>query len=85
MCFFNNSRIRVTKKNKLKNSILVTVDLNLIALKKMIFFKNILMFKFIEATIRKFGSAALELSYVAAGRFDAYWEWELNLWDIAAG
>ena len=27
----------------------------------------------------------LELSYVAAGRFDAYWEWELNYWDIAAG
>ena len=38
-----------------------------------------------EANIRKFGSAALNLSYVAAGRFDAYWEWELNLWDIAAG
>ena len=25
------------------------------------------------------------MSYVAAGRFDAYWEWELNYWDIAAG
>ena len=38
-----------------------------------------------EANIRKFGSAALNLAYVASGRFDAYWEWELNLWDIAAG
>jgi len=25
------------------------------------------------------------LAYVAAGRFDAYWEWELNYWDVAAG
>jgi myo-inositol-1(or 4)-monophosphatase len=25
------------------------------------------------------------MSYVAAGRFDGYWEWELNYWDIAAG
>ena len=25
------------------------------------------------------------MSYVAAGRFDAYWEWELNYWDVAAG
>ena len=38
-----------------------------------------------DAPIRKFGSAALGMSYVAAGRFDGYWEWELNYWDIAAG
>ena len=38
-----------------------------------------------EAPVRKFGSAALGMSYVAAGRFDGYWEWELNYWDIAAG
>jgi myo-inositol-1(or 4)-monophosphatase len=38
-----------------------------------------------DAPIRKFGSAALGLAYVAAGRFDAYWEWELNYWDVAAG
>ena len=38
-----------------------------------------------DAPVRKFGSAALGMSYVAAGRFDGYWEWELNYWDIAAG
>lgn len=37
------------------------------------------------AGIRRFGSAALDLAYVAAGRYDAYWEWGLNLWDISAG
>lgn len=37
------------------------------------------------AGVRRFGSAALDLAYVAAGRFDGYWERELNIWDIAAG
>lgn len=35
--------------------------------------------------IRRFGSAALDLSLVAAGRFDGYWEMKLKPWDIAAG
>ncbi len=37
------------------------------------------------AGIRRFGSAALDLAYVAAGRFDGVWERGLNAWDIAAG
>ena len=37
------------------------------------------------AGVRRNGSAALDLAYVAAGRFDGYWERELNLYDIAAG
>ena len=35
--------------------------------------------------IRRLGSAAIDLAYVAAGRFDAYWEVSLQPWDIAAG
>ena len=35
--------------------------------------------------IRRLGSAALDLAYVAAGRYDGYWEGYLNIWDIAAG
>ena len=35
--------------------------------------------------IRRNGSAALDLAYVSAGRFDAFWERNLNPWDIAAG
>ncbi|MEK9534356.1 MAG: inositol monophosphatase family protein, partial [Halieaceae bacterium] len=35
--------------------------------------------------IRRAGSAALDLAYVAAGRLDAFWEMGLNRWDIAAG
>ena len=38
-----------------------------------------------SAGIRRFGAAALDLAYVAAGRVDGYWENNLNAWDIAAG
>ncbi len=37
------------------------------------------------AGIRRFGSAALDLAWVAAGRYDGYWEAGLNAWDVAAG
>ncbi len=37
------------------------------------------------AGLRRFGSAALDLAYVAAGRFDGYWERDLSPWDLAAG
>ena len=36
------------------------------------------------SNVRKFGSAALDMAYVACGRFDGYWQ-RLNYWDIAAG
>ena len=35
--------------------------------------------------IRRFGSAALDLAYVASGKFDAYYEYQLNPWDVSAG
>jgi myo-inositol-1(or 4)-monophosphatase len=37
------------------------------------------------AGIRRFGAAALDLAYVAAGRLDGFWESGLNPWDVAAG
>ncbi len=37
------------------------------------------------AGVRRFGSAALDLAYVAAGRFDGFWERHLSAWDVAAG
>ncbi len=39
----------------------------------------------ITAGVRRWGAAALDLAYVAAGRFDGFWERKLNIWDIAAG
>src|SRR3546814_6681407 len=37
------------------------------------------------AGIRRFGAASLDLAWVAAGRFDGFWEADLNIWDVAAG
>ncbi len=37
------------------------------------------------AGIRRFGAAALDLAWVAAGRYDGYWEMGLHPWDVAAG
>ena len=37
------------------------------------------------AGVRRFGAAALDLAWVAAGRFDAFWERGLSSWDVAAG
>ncbi|HXO72608.1 MAG TPA: inositol monophosphatase family protein, partial [Bradyrhizobium sp.] len=37
------------------------------------------------AGLRRFGSAALDMAYIAAGRFDGYWERNLSPWDMAAG
>jgi len=37
------------------------------------------------AGVRRYGSAALDLAYVAAGRYEGYWERNLNAWDLAAG
>ncbi len=36
-------------------------------------------------SLRVLGTAAIEMAYVAAGRLDAYWEYDLNAWDLAAG
>lgn len=38
-----------------------------------------------SAGVRRWGAASLDLAYVAAGRFDGYWEREVNAWDVAAG
>ena len=68
--FFNNQRIKVSKKKQINNCLFATggkekMELDLIT--------------------RKSGSAALDMAYVAAGRYDGYFQNNLNLWDIAAG
>jgi myo-inositol-1(or 4)-monophosphatase len=49
------------------------------------FMKQLAMVTDKVSAIRRFGSAALDLAYVAAGRYDGYWESDLRKWDIAAG
>tara|TARA_B100000989_G_scaffold205241_1_gene155409 strand:+ start:40 stop:780 length:741 start_codon:yes stop_codon:yes gene_type:complete len=68
--FFNNHRIRVSKKNQIDDCLFVTGG-------KM---KNEP-----DLPYRKSGCAALDMAYVASGRYDGYFQHNLNLWDIAAG
>ena len=48
-------------------------------------FANFVKFGKLSRGVRRLGSAALDLCYVAAGRFDGFWELALNPWDVAAG
>jgi len=68
--YLNNKSIRVSKRKNLSESLFATGgNENL---------NNSL-------TTRRSGSAALDMAYVAAGRFDGYFQKNLNLWDVAAG
>ena len=84
--YLNNSRIRVSNKKKLKDSLLVTGGPRQSSkIKEEIFSEFIKVSNNVLSPVRKFGSAALDVAYVACGRFDGYWQRELNYWDIAAG
>ena len=83
--YLNNSRIRVSKKKKIKDALIVTGGpKGASKIKEKIFSEYINVSKNVS-NVRKFGSAALDMAYVACGRFDGYWQRELNYWDIAAG
>jgi len=84
--YLNNIRTRVSNKSDFKNSLLVTGGPRYTSnIKDKIFKEYIELAKKVRPTIRKSGSAALDLAYVAAGRFDGNWQRELKYWDIAAG
>ena len=83
----NGKRIRVSKRESLDGALLATgfpfkphqakhLDDHMAIFKKL---------SSEPAGIRRNGSAALDLAYVAAGRYDGYWEMGLKQWDIAAG
>ncbi len=84
--YLNNTRMRVSNKSEFKNSCLVTGGPKSTSkIKETILdeYKKVSMKT--NSHIRKSGSAALDLAYVAAGRYDGYWQREINYWDIAAG
>ena len=68
--YFNNQRIRVSKKNNLDECLFASNNVGINN-------KNL--------SIRNLGSAALDMAYVGAGRFDGYFQNDLHIWDIAAG
>lgn len=83
--FLNKKRIFVSNTRSLKDGFFVTGFAYDVKTSK---FDNIDYFrKFIKRSlaVRRLGAAALDLSYVACGRFDGFWEMNLHPWDSAAG
>ena len=84
--YLNNTRMRVSNKSEFRNSCLVTgVPKSNSKIKEAILDEYKKVSLKTNSHIRKSGSAALDLAYVAAGRYDGYWQREINYWDIAAG
>ena len=83
--YLNNSRIRVSNKKKLLDSLLVTGGPKQSSKIRNKIFSEYINVSNNVSNVRKYGSAALDIAYVACGRFDGYWQRELNYWDIAAG
>ncbi|MCK9410517.1 MAG: inositol monophosphatase family protein [Bacteriovoracaceae bacterium] len=83
--FLNGTRISVSKNETLINSLLVTgfpYNVNENPENVIQHFTNFLP---VAQGVRRLGSAAIDLAYVACGRFDGYWEVFLHPWDKAAG
>jgi len=83
--YLNNSRMRVSNKRKLSEALIVTGGPKQASKIKKKIFSEYINISTQVSNVRKFGSAALDMAYVACGRFDGYWQRELNYWDIAAG
>lgn len=83
--FLNDRAIHVSNTNRVIEGLLATgfpYDIREDSHNNLNYF-NTMILK--AQAIRRAGSAALDLAYVAAGRFDGFWELKLNPWDIAAG
>ena len=81
----NNRRLRVSGRPSLENALLTTGFPYKPDQDVPLFIKTLEALLPKTAGIRRPGAASLDLAYVAAGRFDGFWEFKLNSWDIAAG
>jgi myo-inositol-1(or 4)-monophosphatase len=83
--YLNGRPISVSKVSHLKDSLLVTgfaYSISELQECSMELFRKL---NFSTHGVRRDGAAALDLCYVAAGRLEAFWEYGLNIWDVAAG
>lgn len=82
--FLNGRRIRVSRQTRLDRSLLATgfpYDVHTSRSDNLAYFRRFI--KRAQA-VRRPGSAAMDLAYVACGRFDGFWEMKLKPWDMAA-
>ena len=84
--YMNNQRMRVASRSKLKDCIIFSGGPRFKSQNKELSFEEYKKFSSkVNIAIRKLGSAALDMAYVAAGRCDGFWQRDLSYWDIAAG
>lgn len=83
--YMNGKRIAVSKTSSLRQSLLVTGFPYNIAENPNHAVERFIKFLMQAQAVRRMGSAAIDLAYVAAGRYDGFWEVALNPWDMAAG
>jgi myo-inositol-1(or 4)-monophosphatase len=83
--YLNGRRLRVSGRRRVDESIFATGIPFLGIPDHDLFLRQVEAVMAVSAGVRRFGSAALDLAYVAAGRYDGYWENGLNPWDVAAG
>ena len=84
-CFMNDRRLRVSNRSAMSDCIFATGIP--FATKKTLpaMMHDLAQIMPASSGMRRWGAASLDLAYVAAGRFDGFWERELKPWDIAAG
>ena len=84
--YLNNQRMRVSSRSKLENCMIFTGGPRHESKSREVALKEYYKFSSkVLIPIRKLGSGALDMAYVAAGRCDGFWSRDLNYWDIAAG
>ncbi len=83
--YLNDKRLRVAARRNLDETVLATGIPFIGKPGHAVFLKELHQVSQKVSGVRRFGSAALDLAYVAAGRFDGYWERGLQNWDMAAG
>jgi myo-inositol-1(or 4)-monophosphatase len=83
--FFNDRRIRVAARKRLAEAVVCCGLPHLGRGDLALFRREFSVVQEKVAGLRRFGAAALDLAWIAAGRFDCYWERNLSPWDFAAG
>ncbi|RDD61855.1 inositol monophosphatase family protein [Ferruginivarius sediminum] len=83
--YLNDRRIRVSSRDRLESALIATGAPFLGHGHRAPFLAEVDAVMARTSGIRRMGAASLDLAYVAAGRFDGYWERDLQPWDIAAG
>jgi myo-inositol-1(or 4)-monophosphatase len=83
--YLNDKRLRVSARKRMQEALLATGIPFLGREGHQAFLKELETVMAVTSGVRRFGSAALDLAYVAAGRYDGFWERGLKAWDVAAG